>query len=87
MCTGAELLLAGAATAGAVSSISAAQDQKKAAKNAAAQASNAEAERKAAETKATQGAYAQSQMARRAVRENSLFTGGGDAGGRTTLGV
>lgn len=43
-----------------------------------------------AETDAAQRSSAQAMMARRALRQNSLFTGGGDAGagaGRTTLGV
>lgn len=43
-----------------------------------------------AETEAAQKASAQTQMARKALRQNSLFTGGGDAGGgagRATLGV
>ena len=42
-----------------------------------------------AKDKATQNAYAKKAMARRALRENSLFTGGGSSasGGRQTLGV
>lgn len=43
-----------------------------------------------AETEAAQKASAQTQMARKALRANSLFTGGGDSGvgaNRTTLGV
>ena len=91
MCTGVELLLAGAATAGAVSSIEAGNQQKKAARAAEAQAAGAEAERKAAQAKATQDAYASQAFAKRALRENSLFTGGGDslgaASGQQSLGV
>lgn len=81
------LILGGIATA---SSIDQANDAKKDRKEIQAKAANAEAERKAAEAKATQDAYAQTQMRRQALRQNSLFTGG--AGGtvpatRQTLGV
>jgi hypothetical protein len=83
MCTGLELL----AAAGTASSIKSANDQRKASKNAERQAANAETERKAEETKAQQNAYAQTQMSRKALRENSLFTGGGTSAGQQTLGV
>jgi len=75
--------------AGAVASYDAAQDQKKAAKRAEAEARNAQSEREAAAAKATQDAYAQQQFSKRALRENSLFTGSdiGLSGGRQTLGV
>jgi membrane protein involved in colicin uptake len=84
--TGALIVGAGAA----VASYDAAQDQKKEAKRARADAENAKAEREAEAAKARQEAYASQQFARRQLRENSLFTGGGDmstAGGRQTLGV
>ncbi|WP_159594395.1 hypothetical protein [Hydrogenophaga sp. BPS33] len=81
------LILAGIGTAVSVDS---AQDAKKDRKEMQAKAAGVEAERKAAEAKATQDAYAQTQMRRQALRQNSLFTGG--AGGSApatgqTLGV
>lgn len=92
MCTGLEAFLAKwggtvAAGAGAAASISQAQSQKKEAKRAAATAAAAETERQAAASQATQNAYAERQWARRARAENSLFTGGGEAGTRQTMGV
>lgn len=87
MCTGLEVALIGAGTAAAVSTYDAAQDQKKEAKRARAEAANAKAEREAAAAKATQDAYATQQFQKRALRENSLFTGGGTSGGQQTLGV
>lgn len=91
MCTGLEVALIGAGTAAAVSTYDAAQDQKKEAKRARAEAANAKAEREAAAAKAQQDAYATQQFQKRALRENSLFTGGGAAANepsmRQTLGV
>lgn len=91
MCTGVEIALIGAGTAAAVSSYDAAQDQKKEAKRARADAmeaaGKAEGERQAAAAKATQDAYATQQFQKRALRENSLFTGGGTSGELQTLGV
>jgi hypothetical protein len=75
---------------GAVNSIQAASQQKKAARAIEAQAANAKAEREAATAKATQDAYAAAAFAKRSLRENSLFTGGGTLGassGQQTLGV
>lgn len=85
MCTGAELVAAaqiagaGAAVVGTATAI----DSARRAKN---QAGDAARERQQAEAQAAQSASAQTQMARKALRDNSLFTGGGDAG-RSTLGV
>lgn len=87
MCTGLELLAAAGATAATVSTVQQGSDARKQRKALTAQAEGAEAERKAAETQATQNAYAQTQFARKAMRENSLFTGGGTSAGRQTLGV
>lgn len=64
-----------------------AQDNSRKADNA---RSKVKTDRVKAETEAAQKASAQNQMARKALRANSLFTGGGDSGagaGRTTLGV
>ena len=85
MCTGAELLLAAGATATAASAYNA-YDQKKELRE---EGKRARAESEQAKDKATQNAYAKKAMARRALRENSLFTGGGSSasGGRQTLGV
>lgn len=90
MCTGLELLAAGAAATTAVVAVDQAQDAKKDRKDALLKAAGVEKERKDAEVKATQDAYAQTQMRKQAMRQNSLFTGG--AGGsepatRQTLGV
>lgn len=92
MCTGLEAFVAkwgatAAAGVGAAASIAQAQGQKKDAKQAVATASAAESERQAAAAQATQNAYAERQWARRARTENSLFTGGGEAGQRQTMGV
>lgn len=86
MCTGLEI----AALVGTGASVKQGMDARKAGKAAEAQSRNAEAERKAAEAKATQDAYASTVFAKRAMRENSLFTGGGSmggTGGQQTLGV
>jgi len=90
MCTGLELLAAGAAATTAAVSIDQAQDAKKDRKEALLKATGLEKDRKAAESKATQDAYASAQMRKQALRSNSLFTGG--AGGsepatQQTLGV
>lgn len=77
-------------TGAAVASYDAAQDQKKEAKRARAEAANAKAEREAEAARTRREAYASQQYSRRQLRENSLFTGGGNvstAGGRQTLGV
>jgi hypothetical protein len=46
-----------------------------------------DAQVRAADAEAIQRAGKRNVMAQRALRKNSLFTGGGDAGGATTLGV
>ena len=82
MCTGAEALLVLGGTAAAASAYTAyegVQDAKDARKSAAAERTKAEAD-------AVNRAQAKTQMQRKALRDNSLFTGGADAG-RTTLGV
>ena len=81
------LILGAIGTATAVDS---AQDAKKDRKELKAQAANAETERKAAEAKGIQTAYAQTQMRKQAIRQNSLFTGGtggSEPATRQTLGV
>jgi hypothetical protein len=86
MCTGLEV----AALVGAGASVAGVADAQDAKRKAGHAAGDAERNRLAAEAAAAQRASAQTQMTRRALRANSLFTGGGDAGagaGRTTLGV
>lgn len=74
-----------------VGTVKGAVDANKARKDAKAQAAAAKAEQQAAETTAAQNAANKTAMQRKALRDNSLFTGGGNAGagyaGRTTLGV
>lgn len=83
MCTGAEAALLVATTASTMATMDAAEQGKKRAQQALDQSKKAETERKAAEDKAVQDSYSQNVMARRAIRSNSLFTGGG----QQTLGV
>ena len=70
----------------AVSTVKGAIDGNKARKEAKAQAAGAEQARIDAETKAMQSAQNRTIMQRKAMKDNSLFTGAGDAG-RATLGV
>lgn len=89
MCTGAEgpalstWLAAGQAAATVYMAYDAAEQGKKRAQQELDRSNKVEAERKDAESKAVQQSYAQNAMARRAIRSNSLFTGGG----QQTLGV
>lgn len=79
MCTGMEIL----ATLATVDAIQKSGEAKKSAQQEYERSTRLEAERKDAESKAAQESYAQNIMARRAIRSNSLFTGGG----QQTLGV
>ena len=83
MCTGMEALLYGAGASAAVGTVNAIQARK----DAKAERARAESDRLKAETDAANRASGQTQMARRALAKNSLFTGGGTEGGKTTLGV
>jgi hypothetical protein len=88
MCTGLEIL-AGAALIGGGASAYQARQSAKAQRGA---IRNAEAERRETEAKANQAANMKAAFAKRALRDNSLFTGGGTAGsaeapGQQTLGV
>jgi hypothetical protein len=71
---------------GAASSVKGAIDGSKARKDAKAQADAVTKERADAETKAAQSAQSRTILQRKALKDNSLFTGAGDAG-RATLGV
>ncbi len=71
---------------GAAATVKGAVDANKARKEAKAQAAGAEKARIDAETKAAQSAQNRTIMQRKALKENSLFTGAGNAG-NTTLGV
>jgi hypothetical protein len=71
---------------GAASAVKGSVDANKARKEAKAQAAGAEQARIDAETKAMQSAQNRTIMQRKAMKDNSLFTGAGDAG-RATLGV
>lgn len=76
--------LATAAVAGAASSYDQGRQARRSAQR---KTRNAAAEQAKAEADAQQRAYAEMSWARRAQRENSLFTGGGMGGGSSTLGV
>lgn len=83
MCTGVEIAQIAAAVAVTNSAMDSSEQTKKAANRQEQIAANATNERKAAETQATQDAYTKNIFARKALRDNSLFTGGG----QQTLGV
>jgi len=83
VCTGIEVAQVVAAVATTANAIDSSEQAKKAASRQEQMAANATNERKAAETKATQDAYSKNMFARKALRDNSLFTGGG----QQTLGV
>lgn len=89
MCTGVEI----AAAAGVVGGLwKSSNDAKHARRDAEGAVADAAKERERAKAQATTDANAQIAMRRKAMRENSLLTGGGNlgptqSGARTTLGV
>lgn len=91
MCTGLEV----AAIVGGTAAAASVHQAEQARKTAHGEMDRAREDKQRAEAEAAQRASAKIQLQRKALRENSLFTGGGGAGsatdttttGRTTLGV
>lgn len=89
MCTGLEIAAGAAAVGGLLYSANSAKHAREDAEGAAA---DAKKEREQAKAQATTDANAQIALRKKAMRENSLLTGGGSlapgsGAGRTTLGV